>query len=497
MSTSPDPGLGLGDDDGSVSQEGSQTSHPSSPRGERPANAEAQKSAEPQYDAGCEPQYAGCDEVQYLQEKGELQINELSALFSDFANNDSGVGPALQNFHDSMMNKLFEKAAELQDLRAQNAEIEQRLEYIHQLFSAGKEAILDGCASIAMKPFFANDDLLSLVISKALPAVAPHAVCKQWRDLADAEMVWKGKCIEWFPATADLAGVTNYKVLFARPSGHSLVHALAKPAQPPQLGEYQFLVRLTAGDEVLVDACLSGHDAASQPAFPWMTSLEHRRVFWPVKLPDAAVPGLVNAMGRADEDDLVPTNVGQVLDAVGARGAREGPWLPGQGPWRVSVTTFRAADQRCELLMTSGCMDQYYQPEEGAGDAIMLGNPNCYSSEKNAGRSLDAFELRERGFKIANPSGVEWFVQDVYDDEAEECDYNASLKFYVSLMPRLDSTSGTIEWELELDLQCDGPSMGEDGSWDGGFLELRPVQHSIFLLGLDEAALAGDPAEDE
>ena len=121
-----------------------------------------------------------------------------------------------------------------------------------------------------------------------------------------------------------------------------------------------------------------------------------------------------------------------------------------------------------------------------AMDAIMLGDPN--SAEKNAGRSLDTFELRERGFKIANSSGVEWFVPDVYDDEAEHCD--ASLKFYVSLMPRLDSTSGAIEWELELDLECDGPGMGEDGSWDGGFPDLRPVQHSIFLLGLDEAALA-------
>ena len=109
-----------------------------------------------------------------------------------------------------------------------------------------------------------------------------------------------------------------------------------------------------------------------------------------------------------------------------------------------------------------------------AMDAIMLGDPN--SAEKNAGRSLDTFELRERGFKIANSSGVEWFVPDVYDDEAEHCD--ASLKFLLcesDAAPRFN-VGGAIEWELELDLECDGPGMGEDGSWDhGGFPDLRPV----------------------
>ena len=336
-------------------------------------------------------------------------------------------------------------------------------------------------ALLAIRPVFANDDLLSLIIEDALPAAALHAVCKQWRALADAEWVWKSKCAERFPATAGLVGVTSYKDLFARLSGH-YVQAPAKPALPPGLGEYQFLVRLTAGDEVLLETCLSGGDSGSQPALPWMTSLEHRRVVWPVTLPDTAVKGLADAMG-ADSmvaaEDLVVTKLGEVLDAVAER-------EPGEAPWRVSVTTFRAADQRCEVLLTGGYKEEQGQPSDRivGFQALELGDP--FSYEGNAGCSLDAFDLRQRGFEIADTSGSLWFVPNDHDYE-DYCE-PPRLFFQVSLQPRLRS-SGSIEWELELDLECDGPAVGEGGlwEWDGSYLG-GSVQHCIFLEGLNEKA---------
>lgn len=341
----------------------------------------------------------------------------------------------------------------------------------------------------AMQPFFANDDLLSLVIVEALPAAALHAVCKQWRRLADTDRVWRSKCLEHFPATADLVGVTSYKHLFARLSGHSMP-VVSKLVLPPQLGDYQFLVRLTAGDEVLLNACLSGHDASSQPAFPWTTSSEHRRVFWPVKLPDAAVQGLADAIGADSMGSLVEmhplaTMVGKVLDAAAGR-------EPDEAPLHVNVTTFRAADQRCELLMTAGCREDSPPSDRIVGfQALELGDGFSFSElspllgSRNAGRSLDAFGLYERGIAIVDSSGSEWFVPE--DDDFDVDCYTPSLGFQVTLLPHLGS-SGSVEWELELDLECDGPATGEDGLWSGSYLG-GSVQHHIFLRGLNEEAI--------
>ena len=324
-------------------------------------------------------------------------------------------------------------------------------------------------------------DLLSL-----LPAAALHAVCKQWRALADAEWVWKSKCVERFPATAGLVGVTNYKDLFARLSGHTVHPAanLAFQPLPPGLGEYQFLVRLTAGDEVLLETCLNGGDAGSQPVFPWMSSEEHRRVIWPVTLPDTTVKGLAAAMradSMVDAEDLSVTKLGEALDAVAERES-------GEAPWRVSVTTFRAANQRCEVLLTGGYMEEQGPPSDRkvGFQALELGDPY----EGNAGCSLDAFDLRQRGFvEIADCSGSQWFVPNdhdyVYDDY---CD-TPRLFFQVVLQPHLRS-SGSIEWELELNLECDGPAATEGGLWEwNGTYLAGSVQHSIFLEGLNQKAV--------
>ena len=341
-------------------------------------------------------------------------------------------------------------------------------------------------AHIALAPFFANDDLLSLVILECLPAATLPAVCKQWRRLADSERIWKRKCVESFPATAHLVGVTNVKHLFARLSGYSIpAPTKPKPALPPGLSEYQFLVKLTAGDEVLLDTCLSGHDGAS--AATW-TSLEHQRVVWPVTLPHTAVRGLADAV-RTDSvgvdavEDCFTTKLGEVLDAVAGRES---------APWHVSVTTFRAADQRCELLMTGGCREDS-QPSDRSflelGSPVLeLGSP--YSSEMNAGHSLDAFNLRQRGFKIVAPYGFAWFVPgDGGEDDDDYLCYSPYLWFQVTLVPCLRA-SGAVEWDLELALECDGPKAddGELWEWDGSYLE-GCVQHSIFLRGLNEQAI--------
>ena len=345
-------------------------------------------------------------------------------------------------------------------------------------------------ALLAMEPFFTNSDLLSLVIKEALPAAALHAVCKQWRALADAEWVWKSKCVERFPATAGLVGVSSYKDLLARLSGHT-VHVAAQTAQPlpPGLGEYQFLVRLTAGEEVLLDTCLSGADAASQPTFSWMTSLEHRRVLWPVALPCTAVMGLAEAL-RADSlvaaEEFSVTVLGAVLDAVAERES-------GEAPWRVSVTTFRAADQRCEVLLAGGCrevLEQGYPPSDrvvGFQGLELTSDPD--SCDGNAGCSLDAFALRQRGIEIADSAGSAWFVpnDNVYDEDYCE---PSRLFYQVTLLPHLRS-SGSIGWELELDLECDGPAAGEDGLWNGAYLG-GSVQHCVFLEGLNEKAVTCD-----
>ena len=348
-------------------------------------------------------------------------------------------------------------------------------------------------ALLAMEPFFTNNDLLSLVIKEALPAAALPAVCKQWRALAGAEWIWKSKCVERFPATAGLVGVSSYKDLLARLSGHT-VHVAAQPASqplPPGLGEYQFLVRLTAGDEVLLDTCLSGAGAGSQPTFSWMTSLEHRRVLWPVALPGTAVMGLAEAM-RADSlvaaEELSVTLLGAVLDAVAERES-------GQAPWRVSVTTFRAADQRCEVLLTGSCreaLEQGYVPSDrvvGFQGLELTSDPDSF--EGNAGCALDAFALRQRGIEIADFAGSAWFVpnENVYDEDYCE---RPRLFYQVTLLPHLRS-SGSIEWELELDLECDGPAAGEDWLWNGAYLG-GSVQHRVFLEGLNEKAATCDEA---
>ena len=58
------------------------------------------------------------------------------------------------------------------------------------------------------------------------------------------------------------------------------------------------------------------------------------------------------------------------------------------------------------------------------------------------------------------------------------------------MMPRL-RTPGTIEWELELTLDCDGPAARDDGIWGWALHSWLNgnVQHCIFLRGLIEDAL--------
>ena len=83
------------------------------------------------------------DEAQYVHERNADQLEELSTLFLDFAAVVSvaadDVGHALQNFHDSMTERLNDKVAELHDLRVQNAVMERKLMNIHELFSQGQE----------------------------------------------------------------------------------------------------------------------------------------------------------------------------------------------------------------------------------------------------------------------------------------------------------------------------------------------------------------------
>ena len=136
------------------------------------------------------------------------------------------------------------------------------------------------------------------------------------------------------------------------------------------------------------------------------------------------------------------------------------------------------------MLLTGGYMEEQGPPSDRivGFQALELGDPY----EGNAGCSLDAFDLRQRGLEIADCSGSQWFVPNDHD-YVDYCD-TPRLFFQVILQPHLRS-SGSIEWELELNLECDGPAAMEDGlwEWNGTYLG-GSVQHSIFLEGLDEKA---------
>ena len=142
------------------------------------------------------------------------------------------------------------------------------------------------------------------------------------------------------------------------------------------------------------------------------------------------------------------------------------------------------------MLLAGGIREEWPPSEQGVGSqGLAFGDP--YAREGNAGCSLDAFDLRQRGFEIATYSGDAWFVSD--DNEYEDYCYEPRLFFQVILLPHLRS-SGSIEWELALDLECDGPAAAEDGlawAWNGAYLG-GSVQHCIFLEGLNEKAVSCD-----
>ena len=74
------------------------------------------------------------------------------------------------------------------------------------------------------------------------------------------------------------------------------------------------------------------------------------------------------------------------------------------------------------------------------------------------------------------------------DQDHVDCCEPPRLFFQVSLLPCLRS-SGSIKRELELNLECDGPAVGEGGlwEWDGSYLA-GSVQYCIFIEGLNEKA---------
>ena len=175
----------------------------------------------------------------------------------------------------------------------------------------------------------------------ARSVVTAGLTCRRWHDATEAEHVWREMCHRSFPGTGSLAGVTSYKKLYAR-----LAYPRGSPhRRHPQLEEYQFLVRISEGATILLDTCLSGSDCVAVERRPWMTSMEHRFVAWRVMLLPVAVP----KAAMESREALV-----EFLDALAKRD---------ENCWRTSVTAFRAAVQRCQLLLNSGTGVRTCRPE--------------------------------------------------------------------------------------------------------------------------------------
>lgn len=130
-----------------------------------------------------------------------------------------------------------------------------------------------------------DDDLLALVLMALswtggpTGLLAAGAVCRRWNDAADSNHLWRELCRRDYPAAASLSAVASFQSVYAR---------LARPTQrrrPPPLEQYQFLVRICAGDAVLLDVC-KPLSATPYPAL----GREHRYVHAHIDLAAGAVP---------------------------------------------------------------------------------------------------------------------------------------------------------------------------------------------------------------
>ena len=269
---------------------------------------------------------------------------------------------------------------------------------------------IDGAAQV-----FANDDLLSLICACALASPGWWRVqltCKRWRAAADAEQLWRDICHRHFPATVRLLGVTSHKAVFAQLHGGKVfTPAGTKPSlqQQPQLDEYQFHVRLVAGDVVLLDQVLNGRDAASKPTPSYPMLPTHRRIVWPVAVSDLAVPAKCSQ--DADRTALV-----RHLDMLATRHERRDTALEAEGqmPWHVMVDTFRASDQRCGHMMSDGDVDGCmpsdatdYSPgwERLEFTSNSRKNDNRSSKRSRALHHLDANMLKMEGIVLRASGG--------------------------------------------------------------------------------------------
>ena len=320
---------------------------------------------------------------------------------------------------------------------------------------------------------FENDDLLACVMLELGRASVPSLVsaagaCRRWRKIIQGEDLWRELCCDHFQSITSLVGVMSWK--------HLCMQLHLRALQPPVSGglhnfdQYQFLVRFTEGRKVMLDACLSGSDAAHCRA-DWMTSPDHRNMCW--RVPIEVGHTIVNPRMLAE----------LLVDVAGREAGIDGQHS--EDTWRLSVAAFCATDQRCKLILESGVSEDWincYDPrcnEEGQ-------EPVEFGDHHSTRVSLDALQVVGQGGSLRDEGGRPFFVL-AAEDEPDDDYYMRPMIHLVALLTPHFKAANDVEWILGLELYCEGcegdGAGGVTGSYLGGWLQhvhlLRALQESL------------------
>ena len=372
------------------------------------------------------------------------------------------------------------------------------------------------------QPRDALDDVLPLIIFvddriKARWLLDVGSVCHRWHAIADSNDTWRDVCWRKSPASVSLMGVTSYKRLHCalsatqgyiarnrgeRQANYAQIGSEARSNAPtadvhrPALEEYQFIVDLFEGETRLMSTCLRGQDVLATPPEPGASAV-HRTIAWGLALDEGTPP---TAALQSDDhlsawlDEVAGRTLytfEELFNLPGSRDHNDQRHWERVGTsqvfrkqtadaWRLSITAFRARDQRCCRLLRSSVTNEDPSRSFFPGFAALEFGQGYVDEVNAACPLLDARRLsEEEGITLTDCIGQPWFVNDK-DDPAQ-------IFFQATLRPQW-LAPGKADWRVEFDLVCDGPSVNpnDPARSDGGLL-LGSLQHDLFCRALDEA----------
>ena len=226
---------------------------------------------------------------------------------------------------------------------------------------------------MSMTVVLSNPDLLVLIFSRLRTTAElgrAAQCCRLWRTSSASNDVWRPVVFAAFPATRGLIGVQSYKALHARMSG-------INPTRVVGFDDYQFMVVLQYEGRTVLQATVQGSDALGHADDPdeanddvletHIPGEDYRMPAWELDA-NMDLSWLADTHEEPSDDDnhaafeQFSADMRSFLDAAHTDCDVASKLV-------LTVTAFRASDQRTAVLLRTG-PDTSYADEDAPGIAF-------------------------------------------------------------------------------------------------------------------------------